>query len=61
MKFSFTQPICATCYEEREPHRTPVKMRFAETETCCVCGNLTSEGIYYRVDPTTVLHPTRTK
>lgn len=28
-------------------------------ERCCKCGNMTASGIFIRVDPTTVPHPSK--
>ena len=55
---NFTQPICGKCYTTAYPSRQPVKVINANPETCCVCGEPTEEGIYYRVDPKTVPFPT---
>lgn len=42
----------------RNPTRVPVRIRDAELEHCCYCNQQTTSGIYVRVDPDTVLHPT---
>lgn len=57
--YSFTQPICGKCYGVRQPHRTPsaIVPEFAEAEKCSDCGAETREGIYHRIDPTEVKHP----
>lgn len=62
-RYSWTQPICVTCWDERNPDRPAVALRpgFAETETCVHCGAPHDSGIYVRVDPSTAAHPTRTK
>lgn len=54
------QPICDICWREREGIRIPsrVKLPYREHETCCWCGHDTTSGIYLRVDPATVPHPT---
>jgi hypothetical protein len=33
----------------------------AESELCAFCGAFTQAGLYVRVDPATVPHPTRRK
>ena len=58
-RYSFTQPICERCYEARYPGRQPASVIDAEREECCDCAQTTFDGIYYRVDPTTVPHPTK--
>lgn len=61
VRWSWTQPICGGCYEERYPGRLPTILRQPEREECCDCGRGTTAGIYLRVDPATVAHPTRRK
>lgn len=58
-RYSFTQPICADCYDRRYPGREPARVIDAELEACCDCARSANEGIYIRVDPATVAHPTR--
>lgn len=58
---NWNQPICAVCYSNRYPGRNPVRITDAEAEQCCQCGEETRAGIYYRVDPRTVPHPTEKK
>lgn len=62
MKFSWTQPICANCWNEHNPDR-PVGELLPNgmEEKCCHCGITTFSGIYIRIDPTTVGHPSLTK
>lgn len=63
-RFSFTQPVCPGCWNERHPEKLvdPSKLEYAgESERCCDCNTWTRCGIYIRVDPTTVPHPTLTK
>jgi hypothetical protein len=60
-RYSFTQPICGPCYAYRYPDREPHQIIEAEAEICCVCGLATRRGIYLRVDPSTVLFPSRLK
>jgi hypothetical protein len=55
---NWTQPICRACYAERHPDREPACFVDERPETCCDCGKQTTDGIYYRVDPRTVKHPT---
>lgn len=55
---NWTQPICNTCYLARHPGRQAVRVKDADPETCCDCGEMTMEGIYFRVDPRTVAFPT---
>lgn len=57
-KMPWTQPICQDCYAIAEPRREPVRLKEPSPEICCICGTETREGIYYRVDPTTVRFPT---
>jgi hypothetical protein len=54
---SWTQPICGECWERENPGRKPVRVIDGDTERCCHCGTLTTNGIYTRVDPTTVAFP----
>lgn len=61
MRYSFTQPICNDDWEEQNPDRDPTRLTEPNEEVCCFCGALTKSGIYIRVDPTTVQHPTITK
>ena len=58
-EMSWTQPMCEDCYANREPERVPVRLTQPEVEICCMCGAETREGIYYRVDPSTVPFPHR--
>lgn len=58
---SWTQPMCDRCYAETHEGREPVKLVETEPEICCICGEPTHSGIYTRVDPRTVPHPTREK
>jgi hypothetical protein len=58
---SWMQAICGSCYDKRYPGRWPVAVRPehrpSEQGQCCDCGQATSEGIYFREDPTTVRYP----
>jgi hypothetical protein len=62
-RYSWSQPICADCYDRRHPDRVPVRLREPgiEAEICCDCGRLTRERFFYRVDPATVAYPTNLK
>jgi hypothetical protein len=55
---NWTQPICDDCWDVRNPTRTSVRINGGYRETCAFCGVTTTSGIYVRVDPTTVPHPT---
>jgi hypothetical protein len=61
MRYAWTQPACGSCYSARHPGREPVTVNdeYRQAETCAVCGTETLAGIYIRVDPATVAHPTR--
>lgn len=63
MRYSFTQPQCRACWIDDNPNRQPVALLPEERddEICCTCGEPTDDGIYIRVDPQTVPHPTITK
>lgn len=56
---NFTQAICSDCHAARHPDRKPhtVPLDVRERETCCLCGAVTMEGIYERIDPRTVKYP----
>lgn len=45
--------ICAACYAKREPGREPHRVIDPPSEQCCFCGQMNSDGIYYRADPGT--------
>lgn len=63
MRLSWTQPICDTCWWDRNPDRKPVRLAdgYAHRERCAFCGEQTMSGIYVRQDPTTVPHPATRK
>ena len=44
---SWTHSICEGCWVIREGDRPPVR-GIGASERCCVCGNFTSDGIYFR-------------
>lgn len=54
---SWTQPICDECYSTESPGRDPVRLKEPDIERCCVCGTITSSGIYVRRDPRMVPFP----
>lgn len=58
---SWTQPICSFCYNSRYPGREPLRIADDGYEKCCDCGKPTSDGIYFRVDPSTVKFPQEMK
>jgi hypothetical protein len=54
---TWTQPVCNSCWFDREGERTPVRMREPELEFCCLCGQATHSGIYVRLNPMDVPYP----
>jgi hypothetical protein len=60
-RYSWTQPICESCYYIRHPRREPVKLIETEREVCVDCGRRTRAGIYIRVNPDIAKHPTNMK
>lgn len=58
---SWTQPICSGCFAVRHPGRAPntITPECAEEERCCYCGEMTTDGIYIRIDPLMVAFPKR--
>lgn len=61
MAMSWTQPCCEPCCDRRYPGRIPHRVIEPDSERCCLCGEPTRSGIYIRVDPGLVPHPTREK
>jgi hypothetical protein len=59
--YRWTQPSCQECYEERYPSTSPSRMIRPESEQCCFCGAQTFDGLYVRVDPSEVPHPSLLK
>lgn len=57
VKYSRTQPVCDDCWWKWRD-REPVRMKNADEEKCCLCGDTTHSGIYIRVNPARVAHPT---
>lgn len=60
---SFTQPICDSCWPPFSAGmsgviKEPVRLKVREEERCCFCNWWTESGIYVRVDPQSVPHPT---
>lgn len=47
----WTHSLCEKCYSELEPGRQPSKVLQPDTEACCRCCAMHSDGIYYRADP----------
>jgi hypothetical protein len=60
-RHSWTQPCCEECWVERNPDRLPTRLRLPQIEVCVYCGRENWSGIYVRVDPATVPHPTLEK
>ena len=58
--YSWTQAICDGDWDAYYPGMTATRFRpeVREQETCCYCGQPTTSGIYIRVDPRGVPHPT---
>jgi hypothetical protein len=57
---SWTQAICADCWDEKYPDRKVrphQRANVAELERCAYCGNATHLGIYVRDDPAKVPFP----
>lgn len=60
-RYSWTQPACDTCFagvhlDSADPSR--IKEEFRDEETCCMCGVRIRNGLYIRIDPAMVPHPT---
>lgn len=56
-QMTWSQPVCAACFERENPGRTPVRVTDADCERCCLCGEMTFAGIYTRKDPKVVPYP----
>lgn len=56
-KMIWNQPICLSCWLAKNPHRGPLCVVEPDEETCCQCGEATSDGIYIRIDPRTIAFP----
>lgn len=61
--YGWTQPICSDCWANQNPGVKPARIQpaYRSGETCAHCGTATYSGIYTRVDPKTVDHPTLVK
>ena len=62
--FSWTQPACETCFAGVLPKcENPVRIRedLRDEEVCCMCGRANTSGLFIRVNPSTVPHPTPKK
>jgi RNA polymerase subunit RPABC4/transcription elongation factor Spt4 len=53
----WNQPVCDRCWALIRPNREPARLVQAESETCAVCGQDTTSGIYVRMDPSSVAYP----
>lgn len=60
-RFSWSQPCCDDCWEQRNPGRTACAVIDADKERCVYCNGETQSGIYVRIDPATAPYPTRRK
>ena len=60
---SWRQPICASCFLERNPGRIPTRMvpRPKDVEICVDCGTGTRSGIYIRINPSHAAYPTKVR
>lgn len=47
----WTHAICDPCWNKREPSRVASRVTTFPDERCCVCGEPTNSGIYFRADP----------
>jgi hypothetical protein len=59
--YSWTQPACDTCFAGVFPRvANPVRVmeEYRSDEICCMCGVAIRNGLYIRINPTTVDHPT---
>jgi hypothetical protein len=60
-RYSFTQPICLDCWSSGHGEKQPARLVEPDVEICAYCGEENEDGIYIRVDPSTVPWPTLTK
>lgn len=60
-RYSWTQPVCATCWTIDHPDRDAISVIDGPLECCCKCAEPTMAGIYIRVDPRTIRWPTNLK
>jgi len=63
VRYSWTQPCCTACWNERNPDRQAVALieGVREAEVCVHCGGPTRSGIYVRIDPNEADYPTMVK
>lgn len=54
---NFTQPVCERCWRMAHYDADPVKLHIPVPERCCLCGAMTRDGIYERLDPRIVPYP----
>ena len=58
MAKKWTQPVCLPCWSIENPDGSAAARLNALTrEVCCMCGRLTTAGIYVRKNPNTVRYP----
>jgi len=55
-----TQALCDKCWDNESGGLTPMRMKSAGQEKCCMCGASTSGGIFISRSPRNVNYP-RTK
>lgn len=51
----WTHSICEVCWLALNPQREPIRMKDAQSETCCKCGKEHATGIYMRANPEEML------
>ena len=59
--WSWSQPVCESCFEVLHPDRFPIRSPYRDHEICVRCGKDHVSGIYIRINPTTAPYPSRTK
>lgn len=47
----WTHLLCQSCWEKREPGRTPIRVKDDPGGRCCGCGVQTTVATYVREDP----------
>lgn len=52
-------PMCANCWDERNPDRKAIRLNDAELEICGWCGAIQSNGIYVRADIRSIPYPSQ--
>ena len=62
----WTQAVCDDCFKELFPTKTEERTyriveEKREEEKCCQCGTIVKNGLYIRINPTTVPYPTLEK